>query len=71
MPLGSGGAVKGRFWIGKWIIDLGALPALGRVLGGQGGGGVDLVLRALGGVWGACGAWWGLVGAWWGLMGGC
>ncbi len=24
-----------RLWIGKWIIDLGALPALGRVGGGQ------------------------------------
>ena len=32
------GRREGGFWIGKWIIDLGALPALGRVLGGQGGG---------------------------------
>ena len=51
----------GRLWIGKWIIDLGALPALWRILGGQGGGS-DLALRALGGVWSACGSWWGLVG---------
>ena len=29
---------KDLAWIGKWIIDLGALPAFGRVLGGQGGG---------------------------------
>ena len=27
------GRREGRFWIGKWIIDLGALPALWRVLG--------------------------------------
>ena len=36
--LGVGGGGSGRrLWIGKWIIDLGALPALGSVLGGQGG----------------------------------
>ena len=31
------GRCEGRLWIGKWIIDLGALPAFGGVLGGQGG----------------------------------
>ena len=28
-------------------------------------GGVDLVLRAVGGVWGACEAWWGAVAVLW------
>ena len=61
MPLGSGGAVKGGFWIGKWIIDLGALPAP-QGSGAVNAGRLDLVLRAQGGVWSACGAWWGLMG---------
>ena len=26
-------------------------------------GGVDLALRAMGGVWSACGVWWGVVGS--------
>jgi hypothetical protein len=37
VPLGSGGGSESGLWIGKWIIDLGALPALWRVLGTQGG----------------------------------
>ena len=28
-------------------------------------GGVDLALRATGGVWSACGAWWGLMAVLW------
>ena len=70
---GAGGVLgscwgSGRcFWIGMWIIDLGALPALGRILGGQGGG-VDLAWRAVGSVGvpvGSCGAWWGLMAVLW------
>lgn len=30
---GSCGVVKGGFWIGKWIMDLDALPAFVGVLG--------------------------------------
>lgn len=35
----GGGSGRG-FWIGKWIIDLGALPALWRGFGRSGRGGV-------------------------------
>ena len=60
--LRSGGAVKGRFWIGKWIIDLGALPALGRVLVRSSGGGVEGTGRRLECLWGVVGSCGGLVG---------
>ena len=68
--LGSGGGSGRRLWIGKWIIDLGALVALGRFLGGQGGAFLtwrESTGRRLECLWGLVGS----CGVLWGFMGGC
>ena len=56
--------MKRGFWIGKWIIDLGALP-LSAGFGAVREGRFDLALRAQGSVWSVCGAWWGLMAVLW------
>jgi len=47
---------EGGKWIRKWI-RFGGVQGLCGGTGAVRAGGVDLVLRDVGGVWSACGAW--------------